>query len=1310
MKKLITMVIMVLAVVVAMAQAPEKLTYQAVVRSANNALVTNTLVGVRVSILQGSATGSGVYVETQMPSTNANGLITLNIGDGNAIFGTFGDIDWSAGPYFLKTEIDPTGGNSYSVTSTQQLLSVPYALYAKEAGNSFSGDYNDLTNTPAIPTVPTNVSAFTNDAGYITSQDIPAIPTVPTNVSAFTNDAGYITGYTETDPTVPVWAKEANKPTYNYSEIVNTPTIPTVPTNVSAFTNDAGYLTGYAETDPTVPAWAKTADKPTYNYSEIVNTPTIPTVPTNVSAFANDAGYITTQDIPTIPTVPTNVSAFTNDAGYLTGYTETDPTVPAWAKEANKPTYNYSEIVNTPTIPTVPTNVSAFTNDAGYLTEYTEQQVLSFSNDTLFLTGGSYVKLPAGFDGDYNSLTNKPMIPEVPANVSAFNNDAGYITGADIPAIPTVPTNVSAFTNDAGYLTEYSEQQVLTISNDTISLTGGSFVKLPAAAVGFSGDYNDLTNKPTIPTVPTNVSAFTNDAGYLTNYTETDPQFNSWNKDYNDLTNKPVLFDGDYNSLTNQPTIPTVPTNVSAFANDAGYLTGYTETDPTVPAWAKEANKPTYDYSEIANTPVIPTVPTDVSAFTNDVGYLTSYTETDPQFNAWNKSYNDLINTPTNVSAFANDAQYITSEAIPTQVSAFDNDAEYITIAAVPTQVSAFNNDAQYITAEAIPTQVSAFTNDAEYITIAAVPTQVSAFENDALYITEGELQQTVNVINNTFDSVDNVMNDMDNTIDSLRHRIDELEGHHTPPTVMTTGVADVSYLSATVNGSVVYIGGAPVAAKGFCYDTVMHPTVESATVSCGSGSGSFSANLLNLNSSTTYYVRAYATNMWGTNYGEEKVFTTLTEHAPSLEIVPATEVSFTSFTCGGDVTDSGTYAVTARGLCWATTPDPVMTGEHLHLGNGIGVFSASLTNLQPETTYYVRAYAVNAVGVTYSTPITVNTLTPQVPTVTTDSVSMYNECLATVVSDGGAPILQRGFCYDTLPNPTLESGVVTVEGSVGEFIATLSGLPIGKLYFVRAFATNAKGTTYGNQFDFYAGCDMKTLTDYDGNVYNTVLIGNQCWMKENLRTTHYSDGWPIEHGLETSYDVNYYYYPGVSSSNVFNEENVNLFGLLYNWKATMRDDLASDSIPSAVQGVCPTGWHVPSYAELTVLMDYVKSQYLCGENVNNIAKALCDSVGWSTPSSTSNACAIGVNVEENNATGFSLKGAGTYSPGVSSSDAYKYAAIWSCSYGSYSSNNRHGMKFDYSSATINKGGSGYSTGSGFDAKYGFSVRCLRDY
>ena len=132
--------------------------------------------------------------------------------------------------------------------------------------------------------------------------------------------------------------------------------------------------------------------------------------------------------IPTIPAVPTDVSVFNNDAGYLTSYTETDPQFNAWNKD-------YNDLTNKPTIPTVPTNVSAFTNDAGYLTNFTEQQVLSISHDTLFLTGGSFVKLPAGFDGDYNSLTNKPEL---------FSGDYNDLTNQ--PTIPTVPTNVLTLT------------------------------------------------------------------------------------------------------------------------------------------------------------------------------------------------------------------------------------------------------------------------------------------------------------------------------------------------------------------------------------------------------------------------------------------------------------------------------------------------------------------------------------------------------------------------------------------------------------------------------------------------------------------------------------------------------------------------------------------------------------------------------------------------------------------------------------------------------------------------------------------------
>ena len=176
MKKLATFfAILMLSVMTLFAQAPKKFSYQAVVRNASNQLVTNTLVGIRISILQNSATGNVIYSETQMLSTNANGLVTLNIGEGTVMFGNLNNINWGVGTFFLKSEIDPNGGSNYSVTSTQQLLSVPYALYANEAGNSFSGNYNDLTNLPQIPQIPADISTFNNDAGYITADQLNAL-------------------------------------------------------------------------------------------------------------------------------------------------------------------------------------------------------------------------------------------------------------------------------------------------------------------------------------------------------------------------------------------------------------------------------------------------------------------------------------------------------------------------------------------------------------------------------------------------------------------------------------------------------------------------------------------------------------------------------------------------------------------------------------------------------------------------------------------------------------------------------------------------------------------------------------------------------------------------------------------------------------------------------------------------------------------------------------------------------------------------------------------------------------------------------
>ncbi|MCK5694172.1 MAG: hypothetical protein KAI08_15020 [Bacteroidales bacterium] len=145
------------------AQSPDLMTYQAVLRDAENHLLTNQAVAIQISVIQGTPNGAAIYTEVHSISTNANGLVSLMIGDG-VTGDDFSTIDWSNVPYFLKTETDPAGGTNYTITTTSQLLSVPYAKFADEAGNAFSGNYADLIGSPTV------VSAFANDEGYLTSE------------------------------------------------------------------------------------------------------------------------------------------------------------------------------------------------------------------------------------------------------------------------------------------------------------------------------------------------------------------------------------------------------------------------------------------------------------------------------------------------------------------------------------------------------------------------------------------------------------------------------------------------------------------------------------------------------------------------------------------------------------------------------------------------------------------------------------------------------------------------------------------------------------------------------------------------------------------------------------------------------------------------------------------------------------------------------------------------------------------------------------------------------------------------------------
>lgn len=162
MKKVFSILAAILLTATVWAQSPEKMSYQAVIRDASNNLVTNQAVGIRISILQGSISGTAVYVETQTPTTNANGLVSIEIGSGTLVSGDFTAIDWANGPYFVKTEIDVNGGANYTISSVSQLLSVPFSLYARTAerfnesdpmfGNSPAAriTYSDISNWNSI--------------------------------------------------------------------------------------------------------------------------------------------------------------------------------------------------------------------------------------------------------------------------------------------------------------------------------------------------------------------------------------------------------------------------------------------------------------------------------------------------------------------------------------------------------------------------------------------------------------------------------------------------------------------------------------------------------------------------------------------------------------------------------------------------------------------------------------------------------------------------------------------------------------------------------------------------------------------------------------------------------------------------------------------------------------------------------------------------------------------------------------------------------------------------------------------------------
>ena len=328
-------------------------------------------------------------------------------------------------------------------------------------------------------------------------------------------------------------------------------------------------------------------------------------------------------------------------------------------------------------------------------------------------------------------------------------------------------------------------------------------------------------------------------------------------------------------------------------------------------------------------------------------------------------------------------------------------------------------------------------------------------------------------------------------------------------PTVTTNSVSEVTDTTALCVGAVVNDGNADITAKGFCWSTEQNPTLENNTVMTvttreEAADDFFTATLSGLTAATEYYVRAYATNSEGTAYGENINFVTLEEEnsddntgddntgddntgddntgddntdddndseivieLPTLITSDVTEITETTAMISCEVTNDGGASVTSRGVCWSISENPTIEDTHTNDGEGIGVFTSTMTNLTPNTTYYVRAYATNSEGTSYGNEMNFTTLEEiilELPTITDVTISEVTSntsiISAEVLTDGGAEVTERGFYWGE--KSSVEPNRVNVGEGLGNFTYQLTGLNGGTEYYVYSFAKNSVGEVVG--------------------------------------------------------------------------------------------------------------------------------------------------------------------------------------------------------------------------------------------------------
>lgn len=322
--------------------------------------------------------------------------------------------------------------------------------------------------------------------------------------------------------------------------------------------------------------------------------------------------------------------------------------------------------------------------------------------------------------------------------------------------------------------------------------------------------------------------------------------------------------------------------------------------------------------------------------------------------------------------------------------------------------------------------------------------------------------------------------------------------------TISLGTITNITALTATGSVTVTATGGATLQSCGICWSTNPNPTIsDKKTIAGGTQLNTvYSCNISELQPNTTYYARAYATTDIATAYSAQKTFKTTTG-LPTITTGTTTATS-TTITSGGIISSDGGYAIEERGICYSTTnSNPTILDEFLVAGVVANTFSVVITNVTVKTSYYIRAYAKNSIGIAYGNT-TMTTTGDGLPTVTTTEVTKSGSSLVTggnVTSDGGYPVTARGVCYGQYPNPDLSSAYSHTSNGTGTgYFTSNLGSSLSGVIYVRAYATNANGTAYGKEKIINVDYLMLPTFKFNNHVYRVA--------PEPTQTMNYVDGY----------------------------------------------------------------------------------------------------------------------------------------------------------------------------------------------------------